>query len=127
MKKYNAIPAHFKPPSGFSQLQYVESFDSEFTLWLSERKSASLADIMNDAIEVEVNLTAYRIKKRDEGEWRRDEGERRKDKELEQPSTSNSQEARIDERMKTMEKLMERLTVDKEPLPREGQEQENRN
>ena len=33
--------------------------------------------MMKDAKEVEVNLTATRKKKRDEGEWRRDEGERR--------------------------------------------------
>ena len=50
---------------------------------MSEIKSTSLADMMNDSIEVEVNLTAMRKKKmdevesmREEGEWRRDEGER---------------------------------------------------
>ena len=100
MKTYNAIPTQFKPPVGFSQLQYVEAFDSDFTLWLIERISASLGDMMKDTIEVEVNLTAARKKKRDEGEWRREEGEwrrdegergeRRKDKEIEQPSISSS-------------------------------------
>ena len=50
MKVYNAIPSHFKPPAGSSQLQFVESFDSEFTLWLSKIKSTSLTDMMNDAI-----------------------------------------------------------------------------
>ena len=50
MKVYNAIPAQLKPPPGSSQLQYVESFDSEFTLLLSERISASLDDMMKDSI-----------------------------------------------------------------------------
>lgn len=69
MKVYNAIPAQFKPPTGSAQLQYVESFDNEFTLLLCQRKPTSLADMMNEAVEVEVNLTAARRKKRDEGEW----------------------------------------------------------
>ena len=75
--------------------------------------------MMNDAIEVKVDMTASKRKKRDEGEWRREEGERRKDKEFEQPSSSNPQEARMDMMMKTMEKFMERLTMDTTPLPRE--------
>ena len=99
MKVYNSITAQFKPPIGSAQLQYVEAFDNEFTLWLSERILASLAAMMKDAKEVEVNLKASRKKKIDEGEWkredgerirdggqwRRDEGEIRKDKEPEQP------------------------------------------
>ena len=63
MKVYNSIPSQFKPPIGSSQLHYVESFDSEFTLWLSERRSASLEAMMKDAIEVEVNLVAARKNK----------------------------------------------------------------
>ena len=74
---YNSIPTQLKPPIGLSQLQYVEAFDSDFTLWLSERRSASLAAMMKDSIEVEVNLIATRKKKRENGEWRRDESERR--------------------------------------------------
>ena len=89
------------------------------------------------AIEVELNLTATRKKKRDdgegrreererrreEGEWRRYEGyrgERRKDKEPKHPSTSSSQEARIDMMLRTMEWMMERLSMDGIPPPREN-------
>ena len=35
--------------------------------------------MMKYSIEVEVNLTAARKKKRDKGEWRREEGERRRE------------------------------------------------
>ena len=52
MKVYNSIPSQFNPPPDSSQLQYVEAFDSDFTLLLSERISASLANMMNDVIEV---------------------------------------------------------------------------
>ena len=68
MKVYNAIPAQFKPPIGSSQLHYVEAFDSDFILWLSERRSASLAYMMNDAIEIEIGLTTDRDKRREEEE-----------------------------------------------------------
>ena len=73
--------------------------------------------MMKDSIEVEVNMTAARKKKRDEGEWRRDEGDRIKEKEPEQPSSSKSQEVGMDMMMKTMEKLMERIFVDIRPPP----------
>ena len=73
MKVYNYIPSQFKPPIGSTQLQYAEAFDGEFSLWLSERRKTSLEAMMKDAIEVEVNLTSVRKKKRDEGEWRREE------------------------------------------------------
>lgn len=127
MKVFSAISAQFMPPLGSAQLQYAEAFDSEFTLLLCERKSATLVDMMNDAVEVEVNLTSARRKKRDEGDWRREEGDMRKGKEPEQPSTSYTQEVRDNMMMRTMEKLMERLTVDNIPSPRDHQEQQNKN
>ena len=80
--------------------------------------------MMNEAVEVEVNLTSARRKKVEEGEWRREEGARKREKEAEQPSTSNSQEARDSMIVKTLEKMMERLTVDGRPPHRE---QQNRN
>ena len=106
--------------------------------------------MMKDSIEEEVNLIAARKKKIYEGEWRREEGERRredgecrrdggewrreegergeirKDKETEQPSTSSSQETGIDIMMRTMERMMERLSVDGTPPPRENQDQQTR-
>ena len=87
MKVYNYIPSQFKPPIGSVQLQYAESFDGEFSLWLSEIRSTSLEAMMKDDIDVEVKLVTVRKKKRDEGEWRREGGKRKEDKELEQPST----------------------------------------
>ena len=130
MKVYNSIPTEFKPPIGSSQVQYAEDFDSKFTLWLSERRSASLVAMMKYFIEVEVNLTTARKKKRDEGEWRREEGERgerTKNKEPEKPSTSSSQESRIDTMLRTMERMMERVSVYGRPPPKENQEQQKRN
>ena len=76
IKVYNSIPTQFKTPIGSSQLQYIESFDGQFSLWLSERRSASSTAMMKDAVEVEVNLISARKKKREDGEWRREVGKR---------------------------------------------------
>ena len=58
MRTYDAIPVDLKPPLGVSMLHYVNDFSSEFTLLLRERRFVSLTNMMDDAIEVEVNLTA---------------------------------------------------------------------
>ena len=58
--------------------------------------------MMNDSIEVEVNLTAARKK-------RREEGDRRKDK-----------EARMDMMVKPVENLIERLAMENRAPPRKN-------
>jgi hypothetical protein len=58
MKVYNSIPTKVKPPTRVSQLRYADSFGNDFSLLLRERRSNTLYDMMNDAIEVEVNLMA---------------------------------------------------------------------
>jgi len=57
-KIYNSIPVHLKPPRALAQLRYAEAFDSDFSLLLKERDSATLADMQNDAIKVELNKIA---------------------------------------------------------------------
>ena len=39
-----------------AKLHYAEGFDDDFAILLGERRSTTLADMMDDAIEVEVNL-----------------------------------------------------------------------
>jgi hypothetical protein len=58
MKVYNLIPTEVKPPPKVAHLRYVDSFESDFSLLLRERRSATLDDMMIDSIEVEVNLMA---------------------------------------------------------------------
>ena len=56
---YSALPDECKPPEGMAKLHYAEGFDDDFALLLSERRSTTLEDMMNNAIEVEVNLMDY--------------------------------------------------------------------
>ena len=57
-KIYNSLHVQCKPPKGIAKLHYAKGFDDDFSLLFRERRSATLADMMNDAIEVEVNLMA---------------------------------------------------------------------
>ena len=66
--------------------------------------------MMNDAIEVEINLTAAREKGREEGEIR-------KNGDLTHPSPSNAPKAKTDMMMEAMERLMESLIVDHNSHP----------
>jgi len=100
-----------KPPGALAQLRYAESFDSDFSLLLRERESASLADMQNDAIKVEVNMLAAKKSKM----------AKTKIKEEEKPSTS-AQEEKFETMMKTMEKLMDRLALGTASAPPVQQE-----
>ena len=67
MRTYDAILADVKPPPGVAKLHYVDAFSSEFTMLLREIRFASLTDMMDDPIEVEVNLTtSNKTKQRNE-------------------------------------------------------------
>ena len=109
IRSYDSIPAHVKPPPGSTQLYYADTFDSDFTLTLRERRSASLVDMMNDTIEVEVNLM-------DSSKMQQKiDSERKKVKDEAQSSSSHSLDARFDNMMKIMENIMERLVVGDRP------------
>ena len=62
-KTYNDIPVDVKPPPGTAKLHYVDAFSSEFTLFLRERRYVTLDGMIEDAIEVEVNITTSNKKK----------------------------------------------------------------
>ena len=53
---YNSLPADCNPLEGMAKLHFIEAFDDEFALFLRERRSASLVDMMFDAIQVEINM-----------------------------------------------------------------------
>lgn len=101
-KIYNALPVQCKPPEGMTKLHYAEGFDEDFELLLRERRPSTLVDMMNDAIEVEVNLMASK-----KGKYR---FYAKRVKEEAQPSISQStSDAKIDSVLRVMERMMERF------------------
>jgi hypothetical protein len=113
MKFYNSIPTEVKPPPRDAQLRYIDSFESDFSLLLRERRSTSLYDMMSDEIKVEVNIMASgKIKYNYDRDINKVQYKT-------QPSTSQSSEERFELMMKTMEKLMEMMYLDNKPNTRE--------
>jgi hypothetical protein len=96
-----------------SLLASTDSFESYFDFLLRERRSNSLDDMMNDAIEVEVNLIASgKIKSNSDRDMN-------KVQDKAQPSTSQTSEERFEMVMKTMDKMMARMSLDNKPNTRE--------
>jgi hypothetical protein len=77
--------------------------------------------MMSDAIEVEVNLMASgKIKHNPDRDMKKVQGEA-------QPSTSQSSDENFDLMMKTMERFMERMSLDNKPATRDQTDFQPRN
>ena len=93
-------------PPGATKLHYVDAFSSKFTLLLRERIFVSLTNMMDDAIEVEVNLIASNKTKQ------RNDTRRVKEEEPEASTSQSSSDPEFNMMTKTMEKLMDKLSAD---------------
>jgi hypothetical protein len=95
------------------QLQYIDSIDNDFSLLLRERRSTTVGTMMSDTIEVEVNLMASgKIKQNFDINGKKPQGDVHH-------STSRSSDEKFYLMMKTMEKMMERISMDNKPTARE--------
>lgn len=107
---YNSIPAAIKPPPGLSLIHFPEGFDVDMAYMLRERDPNTLEEMQSDDFKVEANLIGKRAKLKIE----------RRVAFKEEPYSS-SLDSKLDNLIKTMEKMMERITmVDRTP-PREPQ------
>lgn len=98
-----------------AKLHYAEGFDDDFSLLLRERRSATLAYMMNNAIEVELNLMASK-----KGKIR---FEAKRVKEETWPSTSQStSDAKFESMLKVMERMMEIFVDNDRQVVREHNE-----
>ena len=118
LKIYNAILDHVKSPPGAAQLQYVAAFDGDFAYSLRERRSASLTDMMNDAIEIEVNMM-------ESGKIKNKDVYKRKNKE--DISSPSSYDSKFNSVMRTMEKLVDKLSLENKQVLVQQQDTQIRN
>jgi hypothetical protein len=92
------------------QLWYADSFKNDFTLLLRERRSTNLDAIMSNVVKVEVNMMASgKIKPRFNRGDKRPQGNA-------QSSTSQSSDDKFDMMMNTIEKFMERMSMENRPI-----------
>ena len=120
MRDYYSIPEDIKPSPAAAKLHYAGAFDNDFAFSLRERKSATLAAMFTDSLEVEANMMASGKMKH------RDVDRRRKEENVPSPSSSAS-DVKFDIMLKTMEKLMDKLTMDARPFNREQGDPQIRN
>ena len=121
MRTYDVIPADVKPPLGVAKLHYVDVFSSEFTLLLRERRFVSLTNMMDDSIKLEVNLIASNKTKQ------RNETRRVKEEEPQASTSQSCSDAKFNIMMKTMEKLMDKLSADDKNQMKDPNEPQVRN
>jgi len=110
---YNSLPTDCKPLEGMAKLHYAEAFDDEFALFLRERRSQTLAQMMSDAVEVEINMMSSK-----RGRYRVDPREQKKPKEESQASTSS--DPKFDSLVKAMERLVDKLSIRDKPPSRDN-------
>jgi hypothetical protein len=107
---YNAIPTDIKPPQGLDLIKFPDGFDADMSYQLRERNYVTLEDMQKSAVSVEANLLARRARQRTE----------RRVTIKEDPSMSSS-DAKLDSIVRSMERMMERLTIADINPPRENQ------
>ena len=120
MRVYNSIPEDIKPSAATAKLHYAGDFDNDFAFSLRERKSATLAAMFTDALEVEANMMAS-------GKMKHRDIDRRKKEENLPSASSSTNDVKFEMMLKTMEKLMDRLTMDNRGFNREQTEPQIRN
>jgi hypothetical protein len=107
---YNSIPADINPPQVLALINFPDGFDVDMSYQLSERNYVTLEDMQKSVVSVEANLLARRARQRKE----------RRVTIKEEPTTSSS-DAKLESIVRTMERMMERLTIIDRNPPRENQ------
>ena len=120
MRVYNSIPEDIKPSTAATKLHYAGAFDNDFAFSLRERKSATLAAMFTDALEVEANMMAS-------GKMKHRDIDRRKKEENFPSASFSTNDVKFEMMLKTMEKLMDRLTMDNRGFNREQVDPQIRN
>ena len=118
---YRKIPIEIKPSKTSAKLTYANSFDSEFSLLLRERRSVTLLNMQEAALEVESNMLATCKLKEQSKYFDRD---KKGKKEMSSTSTGNSS-YKMDEMNKIIKKLsakVNRLEMENKNLSRPLQE-----
>ena len=108
-----------KPPQGLALVKFPEGFDADMAYQLRERDYLTLEDMQKGVVSVEANLIEKKSRMRLE--------KRVTYKDETVPSTSSS-DKKIDSLVRTMERMMEKISLNERTPPRENQvNPQNRN
>lgn len=116
-KMYNKIPTEIKPTEASTKITYANAFDLDFCLLLRERRSTTLSQMQDNALEVESNvLVANRLR-----------GGIDKEKRKQKAEVSTSRTSNIDPKLDELTKMVKSLTIDMSKLKMESRPSTTRN
>ena len=107
-----------KPPQGMALVRYPEGLDAKMNYQLRERGYLTLEDMQKGVVSVEENILEKRNRLRSE--------KRVTYKDDIVPSTSTS-DTKIDNLVKVMKRMLEKINLNDRVPPREPQNNQNRN
>lgn len=108
-----------KPPLGLALAKFPKGFDPDMACQLRERDPLTLEDMQRGAISVEENLIEKRARLK---------SEKRVTYKDETMATTSSSDAKIDNLVRVMERMMEKINLNDRVPPRENQiNPQNRN
>jgi hypothetical protein len=108
-KMNNKIPTKIKPSEASAKISYASAFGLDFCLLLIERRSTSLAQMKDEAIEVESNvLAADRLRNKADSDRRKG----RLETSTSGPSVPHPQVDELTKMVKSLSTEMERMKVE---------------
>ena len=109
---YNALPPNMKPPLSLALAKFPEGFDPNMGYQLRERDPLTLEDMQRGALSVEENLIEKSA---------RLESEKRVTYKDETMALTSSPDAKIDNLVRVMERILEKINLNDRVPPRENQ------
>jgi len=99
---YKSIPDDMKPPPSLSLLHYPDAFDPDMAYQLRERVPATLEEMQQNTASVEANLLTKKSKSK---------LERTEKKVVFKEYPSSSSDVKLNTMTKTMERMMDRISI----------------
>lgn len=99
-----------KPPQGLALIKFPDGFEPEMAYQLRERDPPTLKDLQRGVVSVEENMISKRARMKNE-----------KRVTYREKAVTSTSDTNIDNLIRTMEKMMERINLNESAFPRENQ------
>jgi len=97
-----------KPPPGLALIRFLDGFNVDMAYQLRETNAATLEEMKRNVVSVEAIFLAKRAKLKDQTRVT-----------IKEEPSSSSSDAKLDTLVKTMERMMERISLTNRTPPRE--------
>ena len=99
-----------RPPQGLALMKFIDGFDPEMAYQLRERDPLTLEDMKRGAVSVEANLIDKRARMKNENRVT-----------YREEAVASTSDTKIDNLVKTMERMMKRIIMNERDYPIENQ------